>query len=107
MIGILKALFGSIDPKLTEAMKNGAFLVDVRTREEFRMGNAAGSINIPLDQIQNNLDKFRNKKEIVVYCQSGARSARAKIILEDNQIQNVINGGGLHRVLKIQRENGR
>lgn len=78
---------------IQDVVKNGAFLVDVRTPSEFEEGNVKGSINIPLDTIENNLSKFEGKENIVVFCRSGNRSSHAKAILEMNGFQNVYNGG--------------
>ncbi|WP_254080748.1 rhodanese-like domain-containing protein [Elizabethkingia anophelis] len=78
---------------LKEAIKNGAFLVDVRTPAEFSAGSVKEAVNIPLDKVPSQLSKFKNKKTIVVFCRSGNRSSQAKSILESNGYQNVINGG--------------
>ncbi|MFR9165212.1 MAG: rhodanese-like domain-containing protein [Dysgonomonas sp.] len=77
--------------KLIEAQDT--FLVDVRTPEEYAEGYVEGSINIPLDSVEDNLDKFEGKKNIVVFCHSGKRSAIAKKILQSNGFSNIINGG--------------
>jgi rhodanese-related sulfurtransferase len=74
-------------------VNGGAFLVDVRTPEEFAEGNVKESTNIPLDQVAVNLDKFKEKENIVVFCRSGNRSGQAKNILEQNGFTNVTNGG--------------
>ena len=90
----LKNMFAQTDDKqLKEAIKNNAFLVDVRTPAEFLEGSVKGAVNIPLDSLPNHLEKFKNKKSIVVFCRSGSRSGQAKSILDDNGFQNVINGG--------------
>jgi rhodanese-related sulfurtransferase len=39
------------------------------------------------------LEKFKNKKNIIVFCRSGNRSSQAKSILEKNGFTNVTNGG--------------
>jgi len=57
-----------------------------------------GSVNIPLDTLQNQLSKFKNKKHIIVFCRSGNRSGMAKNILEQNGFKNVVNGGTWDRV---------
>jgi len=77
---------------------DGAYLVDVRTSQEYEEGHVEGSVNIPVDAVAANLDKFKNKKNIIVFCRSGSRSANAKQILEDNGIKNVINGGSWEAV---------
>ena len=69
------------------------FYVDVRTPAEFAEGSVKNAVNIPVDQVEHNLSKFKGKKKIIVFCKSGARSARAKTILEQNGIKNVTNGG--------------
>ena len=79
--------------KLKQTTKNETFYVDVRTPTEFAQGSVKGAINIPLDQIENQLAKFKGKKNIVVFCRSGSRSSQAKAILEQNGFTNVTNGG--------------
>ena len=77
---------------LKKALSEGAFLVDVRTPAEFAAGSVEGAINNPVDQVQNQIDQFKGKENIVVFCRSGGRSASAKNILEQNGINDVING---------------
>ncbi len=86
---------------LQKMIKNGAYLVDVRTTEEYNEGHVQGSVNIPLDKIEENFDSFKNKKQIIVFCRSGQRSQMAKEILEKNGIKNVINGGSWIDVAKL------
>lgn len=88
-------IFGgsSNNENLAKLVNDGAFLVDVRTPGEFAEGNVIGSVNIPLDQVSSNLDKFKGKENIVVFCRSGNRSGQAKSILEQNDFNNVTNGG--------------
>lgn len=93
-MGIFSGLFGkSSASNLGEVVKGGAFLVDVRSKEEFASGHVPGSVNIPVDRIQSELSRFKGKESIVVFCRSGNRSGMAKSILESNGIRNVINGG--------------
>jgi phage shock protein E len=102
MFGLLKNLFGSADNnELKDAIKEGAFLVDVRTPGEFSGGSVKGAVNIPLDSIQNNLAKFKNKNNIVVFCRSGNRSAGAQSILKRAGFTNVINGGTWQNVNQV------
>ncbi|MCS6934554.1 MAG: rhodanese-like domain-containing protein [Chitinophagales bacterium] len=77
-------------------------LVDVRTPAEFAEGSANGAINIPLDRIPDELEKFKNYENIVVFCRSGNRSSHAKDILERNGFQNVYNGGTWLEVASMQ-----
>ena len=104
-MNFFSALLGKKDNnQLLEALKDGAFLVDVRTPAEFSSGSVKGAVNIPLDNVQSQLQKFKNKKNIVVFCRSGARSSQAKGILEQNGFQNVINGGTWQNVNHVVNE---
>lgn len=86
-------------------IKEGAFLVDVRTPGEFADGHVKGSTNIPLDQISAQLSKFKGKEQIVVFCRSGMRSSQAKSILQQNGFTNVTNGGTWIAINKIISKN--
>ena len=100
MINFFRRIFSNSQATENRITKD-AFLVDVRTPAEFAEGNVRGSVNIPLDQISKKLDKFRNKENIVVFCRSGARSAQAKSILQQNGITDVVNGGSWKSVDKM------
>lgn len=68
-------------------------IIDVRTPEEFMGGHVAGSINIPLHEIPNRIDEFKNTTtKIVLCCASGNRSGQATQFLSDLDI-DCINGG--------------
>ena len=102
-MGIFNNVFGGSSNKenLITIVKEGAFLVDVRSPSEFADGNVKGSVNIPLDQIPNLLSKFKGKENIVVFCRSGNRSSQAKSILEQNGFTNVTNGGTWQDVNRV------
>jgi len=61
---------------------DGALLIDVRTNGEFSSGHIEGARNVPVGELGSRLDKLPRKKPVVVYCRSGARSARAARMLE-------------------------
>lgn len=78
-----------------ELVKNGAQVVDVRSREEYASGHVKGSINIPLHELQTSLGKISRSKPVIVCCASGMRSASAKSLLRDKGY-DAHNGGGWH-----------
>ena len=92
-MGILSSLFGKgID--LKEVISNGATIIDVRSAGEFQGGNVAGSINIPLNTIEQNLDKIKDiKTPIILCCASGNRSGQAERFLKSKDV-DCLNGGG-------------
>ena len=102
MMNLFKTIFSNNNQlKMENLIKEGAFLVDVRTPGEFAEGHVNGSANIPLDQIPQKLNQFKGKGNIIVFCRSGARSAQAKSILEQNGIANVTNGGTWESVKRM------
>ena len=78
---------------MKDLIEKGAFLVDVRTPEEFAEGHVNASVNIPLDEVPNRLEEFNGKETIIVFCKSGGRSGVAKSILNQAGFGNVFNGG--------------
>ena len=95
MIGFLKKIFGAgpaVDYKAL--MKQGARIIDVRTKAEFANGHIKGSINIPLNNLSNHYAKMKKDDPVITCCASGVRSAQAKSILVANGFTRVYNGGG-------------
>lgn len=80
-----------------ELIKQGAIVLDVRSKEEFEGGHVKGALNIPVDVLSSNLKKLGNKDTyIIACCASGSRSGMAKNILRAAGYDNVHNGGGWH-----------
>ncbi len=95
MLDTIKKLLG-FGPAVNFAdlMKQGATIVDVRTKGEYANGHIRGSINIPVDSLAGNLIKLKDKdKPLITCCASGMRSASAKSILKSKGYTNVHNGG--------------
>ncbi len=95
MLDAIKSLFGMDKTNYAELVIKGAVILDVRSKSEYDGGHIKDSINIPVDQLQKNLSKLKDKdKTIITCCASGMRSASAKSILQNNGYKNVYNGGG-------------
>lgn len=95
MLEQIKSLLG-LGPKVDykELVKNGAVIVDVRTKGEYQSGSIRGSMNIPVQNLQNNLGRLNKNKTIITCCASGMRSGSARRILKSNGFKEVYNGGG-------------
>lgn len=74
--------------------KDEVTLLDVRTQEEFMMGNIAHSINIPLDEIRSHIKEIPTNKPIYTYCGIGLRGYLAAKILIARGFKNVKNLSG-------------
>ena len=94
MINALKKLFG-MGPKVDYAslVKQGAVILDVRSKGEYQNGHIKGSINISVDTLANNLGKLKKDKPIITCCASGMRSASAKSLLKSKGFTEVHKGG--------------
>nr|WP_315147006.1 rhodanese-like domain-containing protein [uncultured Flavobacterium sp.] len=96
MLTLLKRLFG-LGPAINykTLLQQGAVIVDVRSKGEFRGGHIKGSLNIPVDVLRQNLNQLQNKNQVIITCcASGMRSASAKSILKASGYTEVYNGGG-------------
>jgi rhodanese-related sulfurtransferase len=68
-------------------------IIDVRTTSEFMGGNVEGSINIPLQEIQQRMDELKSLNQpLVLCCASGNRSGQATHYLSQQGIE-CCNGG--------------
>ena len=76
-------------------------VIDVREEYEFEDGHIQ-SINIPMDQIFDSLNKIEKNKKVIVYCNSGRRGAAVVHILRKKfQFDNIYNlEGGYQKYLE-------
>lgn len=70
----------------TAQSRLGELILDVREPAEFAAGHLPGAINIPRGVLEFRIDsqpEFQGKQQapIIVYCQSGGRSALATLVL--------------------------
>jgi rhodanese-related sulfurtransferase len=81
---------------LLEQNKN-ILLLDVRTPEEYRSVHIPGSTLLPLNDLQDNIQKYAPEKDrpILIYCLSGARADTACRILAGMGYTDVVSMGGI------------
>ncbi len=68
-------------------------VVDVRSPEEFAEGHVPGAVNVPLEQVIADADRYAGQ-ELYVICQSGGRSSKAAEALTAAGAQPVSVTGG-------------
>ena len=85
---------------MKELIEKGT-VVDVRSPQEFEGEHFPGAINIPLEQVQQKVNDFKEMpKPIIAYCRSGNRSGMAVSMLKQAGITDAVNGGGLEYLLQ-------
>lgn len=93
-----------VDTISVEELRNEEkpYILDVRTIEEYNLSHIDGAINIPLDELRENLKKLDKSKEIVVHCHSGLRSYLACRILKQKgyNVKNLIGGYIMYDIMK-------
>lgn len=91
--------------QITEAIKTGQIIIDVREPSEFSQSKIENAVNIPRGLLEFSLlqtssikDKFCDDKAtetpIFLYCQSGGRSALAAKSLQDMGFSQVFSLAG-------------
>ncbi|WP_455376197.1 rhodanese-like domain-containing protein [Kaarinaea lacus] len=75
---------------------DNAFVLDVRTQEEFTQGHINTAVNIPLGLVDTRISDIHNKKSspVILVCQSGNRSGQAARILKKHGFENLFNLSG-------------
>ena len=87
--------------ELLKKTKEGATLIDVRTKQEFLEKHLDGAILIPYFDINKKVENIvpNKEKEIIVYCQNGGRSLKAYGALKKLGYNNIYNlKGGIEEI---------
>jgi rhodanese-related sulfurtransferase len=89
-------MFQNIDSTALEAMREQReiVLIDVRTDAEVARGIIAGARHIPLFSLPQHAAALADVGTIVVYCQSGGRSAQACSYLAQQGFADLYNLAG-------------
>jgi len=83
----------------TRLYNDDAFVLDVRSASEYKEGHIGNAVNISSTEVASNMAKLPKDKEapVLVYCLSGARSARVASTMAKNGYTNVSNlAGGIN-----------
>ena len=84
-------------------LSNGAILIDVRSPNEFASQPVSGAINLPLEELETHVEKFRGST-CLLFCRSGARSHIAKQKLAQHGIDDVFNVGAYSRAIEVAQQ---
>ena len=79
-----------LSKKAHELVNQGWVLLDVRTPQEYGQGHPPPARNIPVQELPQRLAEVGPPgTKVVVYCQAGARSARAVEILRSSGFTDI------------------
>ncbi|MEK6729095.1 MAG: rhodanese-like domain-containing protein [Planctomycetota bacterium] len=91
----------NVSPKEAKELmgnENGVFLLDVRTKEEYNESHIKTAHLIPVQELEQNIDLIPKDRNVVVYCASGKRSAKACGILKNKGLKSLYNiEGGIRQ----------
>jgi sulfur-carrier protein adenylyltransferase/sulfurtransferase len=94
-------MFGRVPEIAVEELKSlrekgaSVVLVDVREPREYAVSDLPGSVKIPLGTLPKSLEKLGKQDDLVVYCRTGGRSAKAVEFLLANgftRARNLVGG---------------
>lgn len=83
-----------LDVDALEAGKGQIHLIDVRTEGEVSRGVIDGAIHIPLHMLPLRAADIPQDKPVVIYCNSGGRSAQACAFMAAKGFENMHNLSG-------------
>ena len=73
----------------------GAYVIDVRTPQEWNTGHIAGAVHIPVDEVEARLHEIKRDGTAMHFvCAGGGRSAAAAEIVANRGYRNVFNVNG-------------
>ena len=102
--GLETSSIKSIQPKDLENELKNISLVDVRKPNEYNAESVRGAVNLPLDFIHKNIEKYSSNKRYYIHCQSGYRSVIASSILKANGVNDVVDVAGGFKLIKESTE---
>lgn len=87
---------------IAEKIQAGATILDVRSPDEFNDGHYPNARNLPVNLLMLKLNEIGPKEHpVVLYCETGSRSAYAAMIMKASGFKDVINAGGLDNMPQL------
>jgi len=87
--------FSSKEKNLSKLYRNGAILLDVRTRQEYEIDHVPDSRNIPLHELEERHAELDRDAAYITVCSHGIRSKKGVQVLKKNGFKNIYDGGPL------------
>ncbi|MGD1821529.1 MAG: DsrE/DsrF/DrsH-like family protein [Pleomorphochaeta sp.] len=81
-------------------LKEGAFLLDVRTLDEYKLGSIDGSVLIPHAELRSRLSEIPKDRDVIIMCGVGLRGHIAYRILAQHGYTKISNLTGGYKTLR-------
>lgn len=78
------------------------FVIDIRNADNFQRGTVEGAVNISMEELEQNLQRFTNADPVYVLCHTGEKSKEAVELLKEHGIHGVNIQGGYRAFLRYQ-----
>lgn len=75
-------------------VENGAYIIDVREKNEYELSHLNTSVNIPMSEIRERIDEIPTDRPVYLHCRSGQRSYNVCMLLKHLGFTNVFNISG-------------
>ncbi|MBA3859419.1 MAG: hypothetical protein C0507_21150 [Cyanobacteria bacterium PR.3.49] len=84
-----------VEPAVVSRLPEAPTFLDVRSPIEFQTEHIEGSINVPINDIDQRVGEIPRGQQLVVVCRSGMRAQRAAVALQNKGFQPKVLKGGL------------
>lgn len=92
---LLNGVFKQVREKDVRGLvESGAFIVDVREKNEYELSHIIGAKNIPLSQLRQRVNEIPKDQPVYLHCRSAQRSYNAVMALQQLGFENVYNVSG-------------
>lgn len=84
IINLKKYVYRGLDEAALNTIPSGYKLIDIRSEDEFKKWHYPAAINIPVNKLQQDPDKYLSKNEkYLIYCDRGVVSKEIALILRE------------------------
>ncbi len=80
--------------QVRDLAESGAYIIDVRERNEYEAGHLKTSVNIPMSEIRQRINEIPTDRPLYIHCKSGQRSYNVCLLLKHLGFKDVYNVSG-------------
>ncbi|MDO5416558.1 MAG: rhodanese-like domain-containing protein, partial [Lachnospiraceae bacterium] len=94
-LNVLHGVFRQVHVnEVRDLVESGAYIIDVRGRDEFEMGHLVGAVNIPLGELRQRTAEIPTDRPVYLHCRTSQRSYNAIMALQGRGFHNIWNISG-------------